>query len=78
MSTHEASEALGQKDSPHIFLLVIDEAGQATELHALMSMVNLINSGGTLVLVGDPNQLPPAVLSKLANDLGLCVSIFDR
>eukprot|EP00959_Pyramimonas_sp_CCMP1952_P210193 4398492-Pyramimonas_sp.AAC.1 len=59
MSTHEAAEALGQKDSPHIVLLVIDEAGQATELHALVSMVNLINSGGALVLVGDPNQLPP-------------------
>eukprot|EP00959_Pyramimonas_sp_CCMP1952_P448842 9398564-Pyramimonas_sp.AAC.1 len=28
--------------------------------------------------VGDPKQLPRAVISKLAADLGLCVSIFDR
>ncbi len=31
-----------------------------------------------MVPVGDPNQLPPTVLSRLANELGLCVSIFGR
>ena len=30
------------------------------------------------VLVGDPRQLPPTVLSRAAADLGLTVSLFER
>eukprot|EP00959_Pyramimonas_sp_CCMP1952_P095508 1996928-Pyramimonas_sp.AAC.1 len=77
VSTHEAAEALGGRPN-QLALLVIDEAGQTTELHSTMSLVNLVRSGGRLVLVGDPKELPPAVISKFAADLGLCASIFDR
>eukprot|EP00959_Pyramimonas_sp_CCMP1952_P075741 1583175-Pyramimonas_sp.AAC.1 len=45
---------------------------------AAMSLVNVIRSGGRLILVGDPGQLPPAVLSRKAADRGLCLSIFDK
>eukprot|EP00959_Pyramimonas_sp_CCMP1952_P360848 7557620-Pyramimonas_sp.AAC.1 len=45
---------------------------------AAMSLVNVIRSGGRLLLVGDPRQLPPTVLSRKAADRGLCLSIFDR
>eukprot|EP00959_Pyramimonas_sp_CCMP1952_P394183 8259398-Pyramimonas_sp.AAC.1 len=45
---------------------------------ATMSLQSVIRSGGHLVLVGDPKQLPPTVISRKAADLGLCLSIFDR
>eukprot|EP00959_Pyramimonas_sp_CCMP1952_P052182 1090503-Pyramimonas_sp.AAC.1 len=45
---------------------------------AAMSLDSVMRSGGRLVLVGDPEQLPPAVLSREAADRGLCLSIFDR
>eukprot|EP00959_Pyramimonas_sp_CCMP1952_P330979 6931085-Pyramimonas_sp.AAC.1 len=45
---------------------------------AAMSLDSAIRSGGHLVLVGDPKQLPPTALSRKAADLGLCLSIFDR
>eukprot|EP00959_Pyramimonas_sp_CCMP1952_P227139 4749238-Pyramimonas_sp.AAC.1 len=45
---------------------------------AVMSLDSVIRSGGRLVLVGDPKQLPPAVISRKAADQGLCLSIFDR
>eukprot|EP00959_Pyramimonas_sp_CCMP1952_P278538 5823778-Pyramimonas_sp.AAC.1 len=45
---------------------------------AAMSLDSVIRSGGHLVLVGDPKQIPPTVLFRKAADLGLCISIFDR
>eukprot|EP00959_Pyramimonas_sp_CCMP1952_P052183 1090504-Pyramimonas_sp.AAC.1 len=45
---------------------------------AAMSLDSVMRSGGRLVLVGDPQQLPPTVLSRKAADRGLCLSIFDR
>eukprot|EP00959_Pyramimonas_sp_CCMP1952_P127944 2675582-Pyramimonas_sp.AAC.1 len=45
---------------------------------AAMSLDSVIRSGGHLVLVGDPKQLPPSVISRKAADQGLCLSIFDR
>ena len=76
--THEASEVLTAKTAAQVALLVIDEAAQATELQAMMSIAHVVRSGGHLVLVGDPLQLPPTVLSSLAVDRGLGVSIFER
>eukprot|EP00959_Pyramimonas_sp_CCMP1952_P396362 8304624-Pyramimonas_sp.AAC.1 len=45
---------------------------------AAMSLVSVMRSGGHLLLVGDPKQLPHIVLSRKAADRGLRLSIFDR
>eukprot|EP00959_Pyramimonas_sp_CCMP1952_P248462 5193398-Pyramimonas_sp.AAC.1 len=45
---------------------------------AAMSLDSVIRSGGHLVLVGDPKQLPPTVISRRAAGQGLCLSIVDR
>eukprot|EP00959_Pyramimonas_sp_CCMP1952_P026149 548907-Pyramimonas_sp.AAC.1 len=76
IATHKAAEPL-KFASPYA-LLIIGEAGQAHELTAAMSLVNVIRSGEHLLLIGDPKQLPPTVLSRKAADRGLCLSMFDR
>ena len=47
---------------------IIDEAGQSTEPSTL---IPLRYGCKRLVLVGDPRQLPPTVLSDAANQCGL-------
>eukprot|EP00959_Pyramimonas_sp_CCMP1952_P404967 8487546-Pyramimonas_sp.AAC.1 len=69
IAAHEAAEPL--KLASPVALLIIDEAGQARELMAAMSLVSVIRSGGHLLLVGDPKQLPPTALSRKAADRGL-------
>ncbi|XP_071451621.1 probable RNA helicase armi [Hetaerina americana] len=63
----------------HIFL---DEAGQATEPEALIPLGYLSTSAeigwGQAVFAGDPRQLGPVVLSRLALHLGLGQSLLDR
>eukprot|EP00250_Pteridium_aquilinum_P010076 c19137_g2_i1 orf=102-2507(+) len=55
---------------------VIDEATQATEPATL---VPILNSGAdSVVLVGDPVQLPPTVLSSEALMAGLDVSLYQH
>ncbi|XP_024527418.1 regulator of nonsense transcripts 1-like [Selaginella moellendorffii] len=55
---------------------VIDEATQATEPATL---IPLLKSGADcFVLVGDPAQLPPTVVSKEAVECGLEVSLFEH
>jgi regulator of nonsense transcripts 1 len=57
-------------------LCVIDEATQATEPACL---IPIIRSGAdSLVLVGDPAQLPPTVISQQATEMGLAVSLFEH
>eukprot|EP00798_Chlamydomonas_sp_ICE-L_P012084 gene12084-15195_t len=56
-------------------LCVLDEACQATEPSSIVAMVNQVQS---LLLVGDPQQLPPTVKSRDAEGLGLTTSIFSR
>eukprot|EP00850_Spirogloea_muscicola_P000714 SM000002S05794 [mRNA] locus=s2:2220492:2226275:- [translate_table: standard] len=55
---------------------VIDEAAQATEPSALIALV--ASGASSVVLVGDPRQLPPTVLSQEALQNGLAVSLFER
>eukprot|EP00850_Spirogloea_muscicola_P016907 SM000141S00851 [mRNA] locus=s141:57415:63431:- [translate_table: standard] len=55
---------------------VIDEAAQATEPSALIALV--ASGASSVVLVGDPRQLPPTVLSQEALQSGLAVSLFER
>ncbi|MCO5595602.1 hypothetical protein L7F22_049647 [Adiantum nelumboides] len=55
---------------------VIDEATQATEPATL---VPILRSGaGIVVLVGDPLQLPPTVVSSDAIKAGLDISLYQR
>jgi superfamily I DNA and/or RNA helicase len=55
--------------------VLVDEAGQATELETLIPL----QLGCTrAVLVGDPNQLPATVLSREAAALNLQRSLFER
>jgi ATP-dependent RNA/DNA helicase IGHMBP2 len=55
-------------------LVVIDEAGQATEA---ASWIPLLKSQ-TVILAGDHQQLPPTVLSKAAMDGGYGQSMMER
>ena len=55
--------------------VVIDEAAQAVELS---SLIPLRYGCQTCIMVGDPNQLPPTVLSKAAERLGYSRSLFVR
>lgn len=55
--------------------VIIDEAAQCIELSALIPL----KYGATkCVLVGDPEQLPPTVLSRLAKSYGYEQSLFVR
>jgi len=56
-------------------LVALDEASQATEPAAL---VPLLRKARAAVLVGDPAQLPPTVVSAEAVRAGLGVSLFER
>ncbi|MFW6389897.1 MAG: IGHMBP2 family helicase, partial [Halanaerobiales bacterium] len=61
--------------SKHNFdLVVIDEATQATEPGALISVIK----GEKVVLIGDHKQLPPTVLNQEAEEKGLGESLFER
>lgn len=55
--------------------VIIDEAAQAIELSAL---IPLKYGGKQCVMVGDPNQLPPTVLSQTAANLKYEQSLFVR
>ncbi|XP_057328855.1 probable helicase senataxin isoform X2 [Microplitis mediator] len=54
---------------------IVDEAAQATELLTLVPLMLNINK---LILVGDPQQLPPTVLSQKVKDYGYNQSLFAR
>ncbi|KAL3688211.1 hypothetical protein R1sor_014520 [Riccia sorocarpa] len=55
---------------------VIDEASQATEP---ASLIPVLRSGAeTIILVGDPAQLPPTVISNDAIEAGLTKTLFER
>ncbi|XXF76802.1 AAA domain-containing protein [Myxococcaceae bacterium GXIMD 01537] len=55
-------------------LALIDEATQATEPLTLLGFLR----APKVVLAGDPQQLPPTVLSQEAAKAGLGVSLFER
>lgn len=56
-------------------LVVIDEATQATEPSTL---IPLMRGAESVVMAGDPRQLPPTVVSRGAEEAGLQVTLFDR
>ncbi|XP_062409421.1 probable helicase senataxin [Sardina pilchardus] len=55
--------------------VIIDEAGQAKETETLIPLLFRCPS---LVLVGDPHQLPPTVISQKTKELGFDQSLMDR
>ncbi|XP_031617415.1 probable RNA helicase armi [Contarinia nasturtii] len=61
----------------HFTHAIIDEAGQCTEIDVLVPMV-LVGKVGQIIMAGDPNQMPPLVINKHANDRGLSISMLSR
>lgn len=60
-------------------LIVVDEAGQATEIDTAAVVGPLLDPKvGQVVLAGDPQQLGPVIQSKLAARYGLDVSMLER
>ncbi|EPQ53711.1 P-loop containing nucleoside triphosphate hydrolase protein [Gloeophyllum trabeum ATCC 11539] len=59
----------------HIF---IDEAGQATEPEAMISIKAMANDQTKVILSGDPKQLGPIIRSPVARELGLDTSYLER
>lgn len=55
-------------------ILVVDEATQSTEPSVLIPLVKADKA----ILIGDEKQLPPTVLSKEAEEIGLSLSLFER
>uniref|UniRef100_A0A8C4PYF6 Senataxin n=1 Tax=Eptatretus burgeri TaxID=7764 RepID=A0A8C4PYF6_EPTBU len=55
--------------------IIVDEASQSTEMD---SLVPLLYNCPKMVLVGDPKQLQPTVLSQRAKDLGYGRSLLER
>jgi hypothetical protein len=54
--------------------VVLDEATQAVDPWALAALLN----AGRAVLAGDPRQLPPTVIDRVAADSGLARTLFER
>lgn len=59
----------------HVF---IDEAGQATEPEAFVSIKTIADNATNIVLSGDPKQLGPIIRSTVARVLGLEKSYLER
>jgi helicase MOV-10 len=59
----------------HIF---IDEAGQATEPEAILSIKLVADSKTNVILSGDPKQLGPIIRSGITKALGLETSYLER
>lgn len=70
-SAHDVLSSLGVKFDT----VIIDEACQCTELS---SIIPLRYGGKRCIMVGDPNQLPPTVLSGAASSFKYNQSLFVR
>ncbi|XP_026312911.1 probable helicase senataxin isoform X2 [Piliocolobus tephrosceles] len=55
--------------------VIVDEAGQSCEVETLNPLIHRCNK---LILVGDPKQLPPTVISMKAQDYGYDQSMMAR
>lgn len=71
------AEAVARDEFPHseFDTVIIDEACQASEPSTLIPLKFNPNS---LILVGDPQQLPVVVVSPKASKFGLSRSLFER
>ncbi|XP_077003427.1 LOW QUALITY PROTEIN: putative helicase senataxin [Tamandua tetradactyla] len=55
--------------------VIVDEAGQSCEVETLTPLIHRCNK---LILVGDPKQLPPTVISMKAQEYGYDQSLMAR
>ena len=70
-------ETLYQKEAPYVRQVVMDEAGQAPEPEALC-LLTLAKFAQHAVLFGDHKQLRPILKSKVAEQAGMGISLFER
>jgi regulator of nonsense transcripts 1 len=61
---------------PFFPFVAVDEATQATEPSSLIPLI--LRRATSALLVGDPRQLPPTVISREAAAAGLGASLFER
>ncbi|GAB1517351.1 hypothetical protein RhiTH_000397 [Rhizoctonia solani] len=62
----------------HFDWIFVDEAGQACEPEAMISVKTLAGSETNIVLSGDPRQLGPVIRSPISLQLGLGLSYLER
>ncbi|KAG9001265.1 hypothetical protein FRB93_012192 [Tulasnella sp. JGI-2019a] len=62
----------------HFAYIFMDEAGQAMEPEAMVSIKTISNVNTNIVLSGDPRQLGPIIRSGVARRLGFGVSYLER
>ncbi|KAF9057240.1 RNA helicase [Panaeolus papilionaceus] len=74
-SSFTAGIGMSRGHFTHIFM---DEAGQATEPEAFVSIKMMADSNTNVVLSGDPKQLGPVIRSGVARALGLEQSYLER
>lgn len=58
--------------------VVVDEAGQCSEPEVLVPISKVDTKNGSVILAGDPMQMPPLVLSTHAKERGLSLSFLQR
>ena len=58
--------------------VLVDEAGQATELATLFAINQACTDDGRVILIGDHRQLAPTVTDYDADFAGLGTSMFER
>lgn len=58
--------------------VIVDEASQCSEPEAMIPISKVNIQIGSVVLAGDPKQMPPLVLCKHAEERGLAVSLMTR
>lgn len=56
-------------------MVIVDEASQCTEPSILVPLSKGVEC---LILAGDPQQLPPTVISQEGVQAGLMITLFDR
>lgn len=70
--------SFGTKEQQIAFdALIVDEAAQAIE-PALLVPFRLLRPTACVIMVGDPQQLPPTIMSSVARESGLGQSMFER
>ncbi|CAH1169778.1 unnamed protein product [Phaedon cochleariae] len=62
----------------HFSHIIVDEAAQAAEPDVMIPMAFLDKNSGQVILAGDPMQLGPVVLCKVAAQCGLDESYLER